>query len=308
MSTEISSFAVPTFIECVSSTDSTEMENICASMYHLILEALSNGTEKAAKEQLHSFYEVSDRLVEYLELTGREDGDTPAKAGAVSGEKLKSYYLGQMVAAAGVLSDVERIARERDASRSVTKRHKHLKDCLTIVAASPGIPGTELKKQLELSDSAFSNFMKRVESQRLFYVQKDGNTNYYTLSPRGRRFLQNSEREDGGGKRLYDEKFLLLLLDVIASETLENRPNASRVVLQVNHRRGNGVLLGNTQLLKKYIQQIFDSFEQNVEKKFKESVRTSISRMYKESYNAELPDWSDYSTYKPVYISERGSL
>lgn len=305
MSTEMLSteFTAPAFIDCVTSTDSTGMEAICESVYRLVFEAISNGTEEAAKQKIASFYELSDRLIEYLDLTGGKGEGAPIVADAIPDEKLKSFYLGQIVAATELLADMAQLTREQKDSSDMTKRSKHLRVCLTIVGANPGIPGTDLKKQLNLGNSAFSNFMKRVEPQHLFYVQKDGNTNYYTLSPRGRRFLRNSENDNGGRGNFYNEKFILILLSAIASEVSERKPNATRVILQANRCSEDGLLLGNTQLLKDYIQQIFDAFERDVEKKFKQCVRISISKMYRDSYNGGLLDLSDYSTYKPVYYN-----
>lgn len=276
MSAELSA----TMIDCFTSSGTTAVENACESMYSIILDALDKGTAGEAKRQFTSFYELEDSLAGCLGLIERAKEDASAGPDAVA--QIKAFYFGQMKAATDLLSDVARLEREREASQGWCRRSKHLRTCLIIVGANPGISGTELKKQMNLSNSGFSNFMKRIGSQRLFYVEKDGNTKYYMLTPRGRRFLQSQNSRTGIENRegVYEEKFILLLLEALASEMLESKPSASHVILQANRRRGEGGLVGNTQLLKRFIKQVFEARDEA--KKISE---IAIRYSYKSSWN-----------------------
>lgn len=242
----------------LASDDLSSMENAYETVYGMVLEAMINGTAGEAKEQFFDFYEKEEQLAE---IVGVMDS-TDAEAGPGCSEQ---YWFGQIKALTDLLSEYAKREQERQSLLELSKRSKHLNACLVIINEHPRISGTELKQRLQIKDSNFSNFLKRMEPYHLFHVIKSGNTNYFMLSPRGRRYLRESSasQPQKPSRKLYDEEFLICLLRFLASELkASDRPSAANVILQVNlHENKRSSLIGNSRIIKYAIKQVFRASE-----------------------------------------------
>lgn len=245
-------------VESFVSDDLSAMENAYETVYGTVLEAMINGTAKEAKEQFCEFYEKEERLAEIVGVMDSADGEED-QAGAAQ------YWFGQIKALADLLSEYAAQEQERQHFLELSKRSKYLNTCLVVINKHPRISGTELKRQLQMKDSNFSNFVKRMEPYQLFYVIRSGNTKYYMLSPQGRRYLRENTalQQKTDSRRLYHEEFLICLLRYLAGELKESeRPSAANVILQTNlHENKGSALIGNSRMVKQAIKLVFRASE-----------------------------------------------
>ncbi len=245
------------------SGDLSSMENMYETVYSMVLEAIGTGTAKEVKEQFSDFYEKEEQLSEIMGVM--DSSDTEMKQATVQ------YWFGQIKALTDLLSGHVKQEQERQDFLELSKCSKHLNACLFIINEHPRISGTDLKQQLQLKDSNFSNFLKRIEHYQLLNVIKSGNTKYYMLSPQGRRYLQKSTalQPQKTSRKLYDEEFLACFLRFLASELRSSeRPSVANVILQMNlHGNKGSALIGNSRMVRYAIKQVFTASEQSQRQK-----------------------------------------
>ena len=209
-----------------------ELSGVCDELYQKVLESLQNGLAEAAKKEILIFYDHEDWLAERLGLSDMSDY-----------QGLARYYFGQIKAMADLLSDAADWEKEAREALELSKRFQYLSECLETIDRHELISGRELKKALNIKDSNFSNFVRRVESYHLFYIQKSGTSNYYSLTPRGRRcLLQNTEEKKA--RKMCSLSFLFALLDRLAAELEAGGQDADKVLLEANLRCEGGRLQG----------------------------------------------------------------
>jgi len=238
---------VSTFM-CQLENDSIgDAENSYEKIYRLVLEALTNGTTEETKKKISSLYPMLDQVEETMDWDSSQNS-----------EQIRTYYMGQIKALADLLADADRRQKTMRESEELFERYRYLASCLKIIDEHPRITGIELRHRLHIrSANSLSNFMKRIEPYQLLHVQRVGNTNYYMLSPKGRRYLQENRSAEKSSGMIYDEKFVLLLLDAISNELKRSKPSAARVVSQVNLRSNGCTVRGNSLMLRSHIDQVF---------------------------------------------------
>lgn len=256
-----------------------ELSDVCDELYQMVLESLRNGLAGEAKREISDFYDQEDWLAERLGLS--DPGDSLGVA---------RYYFGQIKAVADLLSDAADWEDETREALELSKRFKYLPKCLEVIGRHEMVSGQELKHELNIKDSGFSNFVRRVEEYHLFYIQKSGTSNYYSLTPRGRRcLLQNAEgRKDRSTCTL---SFLVSLLDHLAAELEAGGQDADKVLLEANLCCEGGGLQG-------YDRQVRRAVERNLKaeetRRRKRSSNIYISRWKREFFDEALPDEPDY--------------
>lgn len=263
--------------ESLASDDLTSMENAYEMVYSMVLEAIGDGTAEEVKEQFSDFYEKEEYLAEIMGVMDTSD----VEAGQPNGQ----YWFGLIKALTDLIADHAKQERERQNFLELSKCSKHLNTCLVIVNEHPRISGTELKQQMRLKDSNFSNFLKRIESYQLLNVIKSGNTKYYMLSPQGRRYLQKSTslQPQKSYRKLYDEESLACLLRFLAAELQSSeRPSVSNVILQMNlHGNKGSTLIGNSRMIRYALKQVIIASEQRQ----RQRVLAVLSSEYKDHYS-----------------------
>lgn len=287
-------------MDSLAADNLSSMENAYDSVYRLVLDAMVNGGTKEVKAQFSDFYDKEAQLAELLGVMDAAD-DPETETGRAA---LDQYWFGQIKALTDLLADYVKRERDLQSFRELGNHSKHLNAFLVIISQNPRISGTELRQKLQMKDSNFSNFIKRVEPYHLFSVSKSGNTKYYILSPKGRRYLRDSgtEKPEKPARRYYDEDFLVCLLRFLAGELkTAERPSAARVILQVNlHREKKGALEGNIPVLKHAVKQVFRASEYRQRQKLQ-----SLMPQRKSAYSAawSAPYGERFSLNAESYIT-----
>ena len=246
----------------------------------MVSEAFLNSTLLETKQQLSDYFEKEDRILGFLNQ----------KCSEKDRSQFEIYYCaGKISGLMDLLSSAAQRTNEQREIQDISNKSKYLVKCLKFVDEQPFISGTDLKRKLGLSDSSFSNYYKRIESYQLFCVHKIGNTNYYSLTPRGRRSLQNATTE-GHNQVMYEESFVVSLLEAIAEEVNEDHPNATNVILRANKHTTGSSIKGNSVLMKSTIDHVVNHKRNRWKKP-----RTGIS-----AKNRNTSILNDYSAYYSV--------
>lgn len=256
-------------------------DGLYQEIYQMLLESLRNGLAGKAKQEISDFYDQEDWLAERLGLSDLGDSLGAAR-----------YYFGQIKAVADLLSDAAGWEDETREALELTKRFKYLPKCLEVIGRQEMVSGQELKHELNMKDSGFSNFVRRVEEYHLFYIQKSGTSNYYSLTPRGRRcLLQNAEgRKDQSTCTL---SFLVSLLDHLAAELEAGGQDADKVLLEANLRCEGGGLQGYDRQVRKAVERSLKA-EDVRRKKRLSSIIYICNNEKREFLDEALPDEPDY--------------
>lgn len=256
-------------------------DGLYQEIYQMLLESLRNGLAGKAKQEISDFYDQEDWLAERLGLSDLGDSLGAAR-----------YYFGQIKAVADLLSDAAGWEDETREALELSKRFKYLPKCLEVIGRQEMVSGQELKHELNMKDSGFSNFVRRVEEYHLFYIQKSGTSNYYSLTPRGRRcLLQNAEgRKDQSTCTL---SFLVSLLDHLAAELEAGGQDADKVLLEANLRCEGGGLQGYDRQVRKAVERSLKA-EDVRRKKRLSSIIYIYNNEKREFLDEALPDEPDY--------------
>lgn len=258
-----------------------ELSDVCDELYQMVLESLQNGLAGVAKREISDFYDQEDWLAERLGLSDLGDPQGVAR-----------YYFGQIKAVADLLRDAADWEDEKREALELSKRFKYLPECLEMIGRHEMVSGQELKRELDIKDSSFSNFVRRVEAYHLFYIQKSGTSNYYSLTPRGRRcLLQNAEgRKDRGTCTL---SFLVSLLDRLAAELEAGGQDADKVLLEADLSCEGGGLQGYDRQVRKAVERSLKA-EDARRKKRLSSIIYIYNNEKREFLDEALPDEPDY--------------
>ncbi len=241
-----------------------ELSDLCDGLYRMVLESLQNGLARETKREISDFYNQEDWLAERLGVSDTEDPLGTAR-----------YYFGQIKAVADILSDAAAWETERQEALELSKRFKYLPKCLEAIDRHELISGQELKRELDMKDSGFANFVRRVEEYHLFYIQKSGNNNYYSLTPRGRRcLLQNTVVQDA--RHTCSLTFLVSLLEQLALELEAGGRDADKVLLEANLRCEGGRLQGYDRQVRKAVERSLRAEEVRRKKRLADNYRAIL--------------------------------
>ena len=168
-------------------------------------------------------------------------------------------------------------------------KYKLLYPVLNQINNSHKASGQELKKALNFkSESNLSNFVSRINKYNLLYIQKLGNVNYYSLTPKGKKSLSIYSAlllKESEQSTYIDENIVIELLDELANQIKKDEPSLFSVT---NILARNNIKLKNTHIFKLKINTIFASLEEYMKMKMKFSYEDKIKKV--------IPD-NKFNTY-----------
>lgn len=198
----------------------------------------------------------------------------------VENEKNKKVYdFGRISSIFYLITYIEETRKQQEENFNVANRYKLLFPILDYVKRNRKVTGKQIKTQLNLSsDSNVTQFFTRIKSLSLFYIQKVGNTNYYSLTPKGEnayssiKMLKNDIKMEINSSNS-TEDIIIKLFSTISEQMLKEYPSVSEV-LKVLIK--NNVEVNNKMTINKSIKNIFTNRDSYI--------RTYI-RLYLESIN-----------------------
>lgn len=195
------------------------MESYNNELFRLLEQAI-------LRNQVADLGGIVDEITPYLE-TAEERLDV---------DKMKNGR--QVLSLGGIESMLRLIDRLSSTEKSmqsylaVLNQYKYLDTCIRIVFEEGMVSGKELRNRLKIEEkhrSSLTNFFGRIAEYRIFSISKIGNTNYYSLTSKGKELWdyiasrQKSNINDATSQ-------IILLLDAMTGEMKKVRPNPAKVI------------------------------------------------------------------------------
>lgn len=252
--------------------DLKTIELILKNVYMMSVEAINNNEIDTIVETFKDLSNNFERVGNFLDI---EDV-----------KRKPIFYYGMLSAIVYLIIDLSETKTENNDIQVIFNRFKLLYPILNEISILHKATGQELKRALNFkSESNLTNFVSRINKYNLLYIQKLGNTNYYSLTPKGKKYLSfyaTLVQEDKPSINT-SEDFILELLDEIAHQLRREEPSLFSVLKIFS---SNKVEIKNKNILKFKINTIFSSREEYMRMKVKFSV---------EEYKREIEN--------PVYVN-----
>ena len=239
--------------------DLKTIELILKNVYMMSVEAINNNEIDSIEESFKDLSNNFERVGNYLEI---EDV-----------KRKPIFYYGMLYAIVSLIIELSEIKTENNNIQVIFNRYKLLYPILNEINILHKATGQELKRALNFkSESNLTNFVSRINKYNLLYIQKLGNTNYYSLTPKGKKYLSIYttlvQQEDTPCIDL-SEDFIMELLDEIDLQLRSEDPSLFGVIKIFS---SNKVEIKNKNILKYKINSIFSSHEEYMKMKVKFSV------------------------------------
>lgn len=138
----------------------------------------------------------------------------------------KCYMFGKIVSLYELVYIICNEQQEIDNFKYLVKSYPLLLPVLEEIDKHGTISGVQLKATLSnKSSSSFSNFLRRISKYELINARKYGNTNYYSLSARGKEILDSNQQEAETTEDQIPINYLYYILNGIAKELAKTKPN-----------------------------------------------------------------------------------
>lgn len=269
------------YISDISSTTFNTENNQAIADYSMILldtvkDAISQNNISSVSSELKKITELYERVGNILNIQDLKNE--------------KCYLFGFIMALALLGEELADAEVEKDHVTELLSSYSRLLPILEIIASKDTISGVDLKKATGLKSNNLSNFMRRVKKFELISINKVGNTNYYSLTKKGQRFLAISYQTNQNSltQNIEKEALICKVLDEISSQLLLNKPSAVPVMIAIN---SNGIMhIHGETLLKHKIESTFYSRDNYFRKKLE-----AISEEARENDKlAEVNDWENH--------------
>ena len=226
-----------------------QIETFSNTLYDTIKEAINNKISYTLLSDLEKIEDVYERVEKTLEI---EDAINKRR-----------FYFGYISALTSLALDIGQVENENNKYRDLIRSYKLLLPVLATIAKYDTVSGTRLKQETGQKDSGFSNFVRRIEPYGLIEVDKLGTVNYYSLTRKGRKLLEQSKKgcteTTENENRL--ENSLLFALEELKKQMGKEKPSAIPVLRQLSSS------CSNKRMLKLKIETIFLSRDYFVRKK-----------------------------------------
>lgn len=104
---------------------------------------------------------------------------------------------------------------------------KHWRPVFAALKSGESMTHSALAAACNLSDSALSQFLHRIEDKKYIQFRKVGRTKYYRLSSRGQKLLRHMPPKEGVSLRLRQHSYILKELDFEQETSFENFINTN---------------------------------------------------------------------------------
>ena len=216
MKYEIKKFSSESFMK----GDSTTLEFYLKNIYKLSIESINNNEIDSIVNLFKDLSNDFERIGSYLEIDNEENH--------------QRFLYGMFYAIVTLIIELSEIKEENNNALILFNKYKLLYPILNTISVLHKVSRQELKKALKFkNESNLTNFVSRINKYNLIYIQKLGNTNYYSLTPKGKKtlslycvLLQKSENS-----QLYiNEDILIEFLDEISNQLNEEEPSLLSVI------------------------------------------------------------------------------
>lgn len=257
------------------SGDSKTLKLVLNNVYRISKEAINNNEIDSIKNLFQGISDNFERIGNFLDIENEENTSV--------------FYYGMLYAIVNLIIEISEYNTENSEILVLFNKYKLLYPVLNQINNSHKASGQELKKALNFkSESNLSNFVSRINKYNLLYIQKLGNVNYYSLTPKGKKSLSIYSAlllKESEQSTYIDENIVIELLDELANQIKKDEPSLFSVT---NILARNNIKLKNTHIFKLKINTIFASLEEYMKMKMKFSYEDKIKKV--------IPD-NKFNTY-----------
>lgn len=262
--------------------DSKTLEFVLKNVYKLSKEAINNNEIDSINELFQKLSIDFERIGNCLDVENEKNSSV--------------FYYGMLYAIVNLIIEISEENKENNEILVLFNKYKLLYPVLTQIHKLHKASGQEIKRALNFkSESNLTNFVSRINKYNLLYIQKLGNVNYYSLTPKGKKSLTlyNAILQKESKQSTYiDENIVIELLDELANQIKKDEPSLFSVT---NILTRNNIKLKNTHIFKLKINTIFTSLEEYMKMKMKFSYEDKLKKMTPEiKYNIYFLEESSF--------------
>ncbi len=226
-----------------------QIETFSNTLYDTIKEAISNKISYALLSDLEKIEDAYERVAKALEIE-----NTINK---------QRFYFGYISALTSLALDIGQAENEKNKYRDLIRSYKLLLPVLATIAKYDTVSGIRLKQETGQKNSGLSNFVRRIEPYGLIEVDKLGTVNYYSLTRKGKKLLEQSRKDCAETTENENEleNSLLYALEELKNQMEKEKPSAIPVLRQLSSS------CSNKRMLKLRIESVFLSRDYFVRKK-----------------------------------------
>lgn len=258
-----------------ASDDSEAIEEYSHILFETIKDAITQSNINSLSKELKKITDLFERVSNLLNIQETNNR--------------KCFYFGYIIALSTIGESLADAGLEESQVTEILSNYSLLLPILDIIAKKDTISGVELKKATGLKSNNLSNFMHRIKQFELISIHKVGTTNYYSLTKKGRRFIEYSSRTDNSSitESQAIKHLLCQVFDELSTQLLLGRPSAIPVLQTINSDKNIQIKVDS--LLKYKIESTFSSRDYYLRKKFE-----TIADVAKEEESlADYTDWDD---------------
>lgn len=262
-----------------ASDDSKAIEEYSHILFETIKAAISQSNLHSISNDLKKITDLYERISNILNIQEKENK--------------KCFYFGYIIALSTIGESLADADLEKGQVTEILSNYSLLLPILEIIASKDTISGVELKKATGLKSNNLSNFMRRIKQFELISIHKIGTTNYYSLTKKGRHFIEFSNRADDSSimQSQTIKQLLCQIFDELSNQLLQYRPSAIPVLQIINSDKN--IQINVDHLLKYKIESTFSSRDYYLRKKLE--TFASVAK--------EDESMTDYSDWDEQYLS-----
>ena len=213
----------------------------------------------------------------------------------------KAYCFGKITALSRLITDLSKALNTIASYESLFHDYPKLKSVLKEISMESDISGVKLRQKLGMSPSALANFINRINDYHFIIIHKVGKTNYYSLSPEGKKALALPDSvNDFSHIDSSMIMYIVKMLDSISEEMCNEQPNSISVLSNIPLHELD---IRDKSILKIKVDAVFGSRDAHIRNLFCDAVR--IRYLDSPDEMRELPylieEDSDVYSYQGTY-------
>lgn len=198
--------------------DMNRIEAVSTTIYELAVSSIVQKKTSSFLDEFQSFAIHFEKLANLLELDDKV-------------ENRKCYLFGKIEALYELVEAVNQSFNDSDSFVQLFNNYPLLMPFLREIDENGTISGVQLRERLSINlSSSFSNFIKRIRKYDLVAIRKYGNTNYYSLTAKGKSLLYEYNRLEEPSSKQISVEYIHRILTSLTEELSKRNPDKLKII------------------------------------------------------------------------------
>lgn len=258
--------------------DMNQIEAVSTTAYELAVSSIVQRKTSSFLDEFQSFAINFEKITNILELDDKV-------------ENKKCYLFGKIEALYELVEAVNQSFSDSESFVQLFNHYPLLMPFLREIDEAGTISGVQLRERLSIGlSSSFSNFIKRIRKFDLVAIRKYGNTNYYSLTAKGRSLLYEHNRIEEPSSRQISVEYIHRILINLTEELSKRNPDKLKIIeIPVSTKE--------RQLLKREVDHLFAA--RNIYRKsFFGYMDELCGDVFQTEQSSELVPFESYDTFE----------